>query len=98
MHEIRNAFRALKAAPVVSAVAILSLALGIGANAAMFSILDSLLLHFADQRSSTTGDARPGQQRTHAAAIVLGAIGALAGWIPALRASRIDPARVSRDG
>ncbi len=44
MHEIRNAFRALKAAPVVSAVAILSLALGIGANTAMFSILDSLLL------------------------------------------------------
>ena len=33
-----------------------------------------------------------------AAAFVLGAIGALAGWIPALRASRIDPARVLRDG
>jgi ABC-type antimicrobial peptide transport system permease subunit len=32
------------------------------------------------------------------AALVLGAIGALAGWIPALRASRIDPARVLRDG
>ena len=44
MHEIRNALRAMKAAPVVSAVAILSLALGIGANTAMFSILDSLLL------------------------------------------------------
>ena len=44
MREIRNAFRAMKAAPVVSAVAILSLALGIGANTAMFSILDSLLL------------------------------------------------------
>ena len=34
----------MKAAPIVSAVAILSLALGIGANTAMFSILDSLLL------------------------------------------------------
>ena len=44
MHEIRNAFRAMKAAPVVSAVAVLSLALGIGANTAIFSILDSLLL------------------------------------------------------
>ena len=33
-----------------------------------------------------------------AAAFVLGAIGALAGWIPAWRASRIDPARVLRDG
>ena len=30
------------------------------------------------------------------AAVVLGAIGALAGWIPAMRASRIDPARVLR--
>ena len=33
-----------------------------------------------------------------AAALVLGTIGALAGWIPAWRASRIDPARVLRDG
>jgi ABC-type antimicrobial peptide transport system permease subunit len=32
------------------------------------------------------------------AALVLGTIGALAGWIPAMRASRIDPARVLRDG
>ena len=29
---------------------------------------------------------------------VLGTIGALAGWLPARRASRIDPARVLRDG
>jgi len=33
-----------------------------------------------------------------AAALVLGAIGALAGWLPAWRASRIDPARVLREG
>jgi predicted permease len=44
MHDLRDALRALRATPVVSAVALLSLALGIGANTAMFSILDSLLL------------------------------------------------------
>ena len=44
MHDLRDAFRALKATPVVTAVAILSLALGIGANTAIFSLLDSLLL------------------------------------------------------
>jgi predicted permease len=44
MHDLRDALRSLRATPVVSAVAPLSLALGIGANTAMFSILDSLLL------------------------------------------------------
>jgi putative ABC transport system permease protein len=44
MHDIRDAFRSLVATPVVTAVAVLSLALGIGANTAIFSILDSLIL------------------------------------------------------
>jgi ABC-type antimicrobial peptide transport system permease subunit len=33
-----------------------------------------------------------------AAVLVLAAIGALAGWLPARRASRIDPARVLHEG
>src|SRR5688572_27025902 len=44
MHDLRDAFRSLAAMPVVTAVAVLSLALGIGANTAIFSILDSLIL------------------------------------------------------
>jgi predicted permease len=44
MQDLRDAFRALKATPLVTTVAILSLALGIGANTAMFSIVDALVL------------------------------------------------------
>jgi putative ABC transport system permease protein len=44
MGDVRDAYRALRATPVVSLVAVLSLALGIGANTAIFSILDGLML------------------------------------------------------
>lgn len=44
MSDIRLALRALTAAPLATAVVILSLALGIGANAAIFALVDSLLL------------------------------------------------------
>jgi putative ABC transport system permease protein len=44
MQDLRLAFRALRAAPVGTAVAILSLALGVGANTAICSLLNSLLL------------------------------------------------------
>src|SRR5579872_2561269 len=42
--DCRLAVRSLAATPRVSAIAIVSLALGIGANTAIFSIVDSLLL------------------------------------------------------
>ncbi len=44
MQDLRLAFRSLTATPVVTLVAVLSLALGIGANVAIFSLANSLLL------------------------------------------------------
>ena len=44
MRNIRFAFRTLFKAPFVTGVAIISLALGIGANTAIFSIFDQMLL------------------------------------------------------
>jgi hypothetical protein len=42
--DVRLAFRTLRGTPVVTAVAVLSLALGIGANTAIFSLVDALVL------------------------------------------------------
>ena len=44
LKDVRHAFRALAAAPIFTVAAILSLAIGIGANTAIFSIVDGLLL------------------------------------------------------
>ena len=44
MTQLRVAFRSLRRTPLVSAVAVLSLALGMGANAAIFSIYERVLL------------------------------------------------------
>src|SRR5262245_27407940 len=44
MSSLRLALRSLRAAPLVSAVAILSFALGIGTNTAVFSVLNTVLL------------------------------------------------------
>ncbi len=44
MHDLRLAVRSLCSTPIVTCVAVLSLALGIGANTAIFSLVNSLVL------------------------------------------------------
>src|ERR1041385_891040 len=51
MTELRLAFRTLLKSPVLSTVAIASIALGIGANTAMFTLVDQILLRLLPVRN-----------------------------------------------
>src|SRR5436305_1704218 len=44
MHDLRHAFRALRINPVFAAIAILTIALGIGGNTAIFTVVDHIAL------------------------------------------------------
>src|SRR6185436_2071301 len=65
MTDLRIALRHLRATPVITLVAVLSLALGIGAYTAIFSLIDSLIvrpLPVADpQRLVMVSDMRAGR-------------------------------------
>lgn len=58
MSSVRLAFRTLFKTPFVTTIAIVSLALGIGANAAIFSLFDQMLLRSLPVREPDRGAQR----------------------------------------
>lgn len=65
MNELRLAVRRLRSSPVITIVAVLSLALGIGANTAIFSLVNGLILRplpvVEPARLAIVSDARAGR-------------------------------------
>ena len=52
MNDLKFAFRQLFKNPGFTAVAVLTLALGIGANTAIFTVINSVMIRSAPRRSS----------------------------------------------